>query len=848
MANLKRALVGLLATSSSYFIYGVEAYWRMSCSLIQTSRLDPIVSPGAVSAHVHKVSGASNFGLSNTYQDLIDSQCTSCEIQDDKSIYWTPQLYYEHANGSFEEVPNGGTVVYYLGRGENRSNIEPFPPGFKMVSGDPYLRADSTTAVTSSNNNNFQTRPISDRVSFNCLDSSGSAPEKNYMFSTDCDNGLRAQIQFPSCWNGQDYQRDQSHVAYMSGIDNGICPPSHPRQLVHLFFEVLYGVNDIKKEAGGRFVFANGDPTGFGFHGDFMNGWEMDVLKAAISTCANDDSSNGQISKCPPLAKSQNPYYATNCPERPAIVNEKVRGMIDCLPGCNVVTTGPERAVQLICPDDSPSVSENKDEGPFTMFSPTVGQVLSGTTFAYAGCATDNGNPRTLGGYSFKAHNMTIESCTSACKAQGYILAGLEYSTECYCGISINSGALSDCSTTSKMVCAGNATEWCGAPNLLTIWSDTSYSASATTLSIDSTTINNGSATYLGCFSDPGGNSRALQGDSKVNTTAMTNEMCVSYCREKGYPLAGTEYSQECYCSNVNTGTLISDDSQCSMKCKGDSPRACGGSLRLSVWNITQNRGVQSQSTQTQTQTISTRSTQSQSQATSTQLSQASASASASASVLKAANGTANYVGCYTDKGSDGRTLTGDFQYGDSTTVESCAKYCQAKNYALFGMEYGQECYCGNAPKASSALSAEADCGMPCKGNPTQLCGGSSRISIWNNTLYVPTHNMVTSTDGGYAYFGCYTEGTNGRALGSGTKPSASFTDAGMTVEKCASYCLGKGYSYMGVEYGQECYCNSEGPRNGAAKANEADCGMACKGDITEWCGGSSRISVYKSP
>ena len=37
-----------------------DAFWRMSCSIIQTGRLDPIVSPGEVSSHVHKISGASS--------------------------------------------------------------------------------------------------------------------------------------------------------------------------------------------------------------------------------------------------------------------------------------------------------------------------------------------------------------------------------------------------------------------------------------------------------------------------------------------------------------------------------------------------------------------------------------------------------------------------------------------------------------------------------------------------------------------------------------------------------------------------------------------------------------------
>ena len=37
-----------------------DAFWRMSCSIIQTSRIDPIVSPGKISSHVHKIAGASS--------------------------------------------------------------------------------------------------------------------------------------------------------------------------------------------------------------------------------------------------------------------------------------------------------------------------------------------------------------------------------------------------------------------------------------------------------------------------------------------------------------------------------------------------------------------------------------------------------------------------------------------------------------------------------------------------------------------------------------------------------------------------------------------------------------------
>jgi hypothetical protein len=36
------------------------AFWRMNCANIMIGRLDPIVNPGAVSAHVHTVQGSSS--------------------------------------------------------------------------------------------------------------------------------------------------------------------------------------------------------------------------------------------------------------------------------------------------------------------------------------------------------------------------------------------------------------------------------------------------------------------------------------------------------------------------------------------------------------------------------------------------------------------------------------------------------------------------------------------------------------------------------------------------------------------------------------------------------------------
>ncbi|RSL39253.1 hypothetical protein CEP53_014198 [Fusarium sp. AF-6] len=790
-----KTLLGLLTIATL-----VDAYWRMLCSIIQTGRVDPIIAPGRVAAHLHKVSGASNFGVSATYEDLQASRCSSCEVQDDKSAYWTPQLFFQHSNGSFQLVPNGGTVVYYLGRGENRSNIEAFPPGFKMLSGDSTARSADTKTMTYSKTG-YKGRPVAERISFACLDSSGPSKERNFMWKTDCDNGMRAQVHFQTCWNGGDYQPDQSHVAYLSQIDNGICPPSHPRMLPHLFLEVIYGVNNIDKSKGGKFVFANGDTTGYGFHGDFLNGWDMSVLKGAIQSCINNDAIGGAISKCPILASSQTPFFSDNCPEMPPIVNETVRGMLDALPGCNKVTSGPDKAPQGICATQPP-FNDLGDMGIGKWYNPSPGDKVG--AWAYLGCAAEGVNARALNKYAVTSNIMTIEYCTAACKEQGYPLAGMENGRECYCASALTNGAsyvkASICAATPKMICSGNMTQYCGGPNLLTVWNDTSYTPPVQ-LVVGSTKIAKGAATYQGCYAEPSGG-RALSSDRTSDTVGMTNEMCVAFCQAGGYLYAGTEYSQECYCGNTIGGDNIPDISQCSMQCKGNIFSYCGAGNKLSVWKITQPEK--------------------------------------SAGPITAFNGAAIYTGCYTDGGPGGRTLPGAVFTGSSVSLDTCFAFCKKLNFPLFGMEYGRECYCGYAPKTQSSIAPDGDCRMPCAGDASQKCGAGNRISIWNNTLYTP---MVSPESFNIQphYLGCYTEGKKGLALG-----KAKTSGSKMTVEVCANYCANKNLAFMGLQNGQDCYCSNAGPSSGSVEAPEKECNVVCKGNKAQKCGAAKRLNVYK--
>jgi hypothetical protein len=133
---------------------------------------------------------------------------------------------------------------------------------------------------------------------------------------------------------------------------------------------------------------------------------------------------------------------------------------------------------------------------------------------------------------------------------------------------------------------------------------------------------------------------------------------------------------------------------------------------------------------------------------------------------------------------------------------------------------------------------------MPCAGNALETCGGSSRLSLYNNTSISPP-SAKPAVDN-YTYQGCFTDPSSSQRTLSGFSTSSST----MTQEVCVATCSARGWKYAGVEYARECYCGDEigTTANGAGLATqtgEGDCGMICAGDMTELCGGSSRIGVW---
>ncbi|KAM7198054.1 protein of unknown function (DUF1996) domain containing protein [Naviculisporaceae sp. PSN 640] len=386
---------------------GADAFWRMEChGTVGVARIDPLVNPGEVAQHVHAIHGSSGFSETATYEDLINGQCTSCAVRQDKSAYWAPALYFQHDDGTFEYVNQvGGMLAYYFLNTNKAPNadqqIVAFPKGFRMIAGDSLRRnytvgnpreADPEKSRWAALGQTTQGDLEQRALGFNCLnykkDPEGSLarhylPEKEYL-DQNCADGIRIELMFPSCWNGKDLDSPdhKSHVAFPDLVMDGGCPPGFPVKLPGLFYETIWDTGAFTGKPG-RFVLSNGDVHGFGYHGDFIMGWEDGVLQKAVNTCTNP---SGKIYDCP-IFDIQPRHEEESCRMQTPVMlkNEMVVGKVGAgLPGGVMIQEGPAPATAKHPVSETASVSI-----PTVTYTPGVkptgtlnlpGQILHETT------------------------------------------------------------------------------------------------------------------------------------------------------------------------------------------------------------------------------------------------------------------------------------------------------------------------------------------------------------------------------------------------------------------------------------------------------------------------------------
>jgi hypothetical protein len=205
---------------------------------------------------------------------------------------------------------------------------------------------------------------------------------------------------------------------------------------------------------------------------------------------------------------------------------------------------------------------------------------------------------------------------------------------------------------------------------------------------------------YLGCFQESTSSVRLFSNEPVAPSQNNTNGNCQTACYGAGqYAFAGTEFGTECWCGNTppplaNQDTL---DIYCNYACPGDGNDRCGAPGYISVYYDPTKYVAGTNPSLYGPQTIQS-------------------------------VGNYNYIGCYSE-GTGTRALTGLTPKAPANgfTIELCKAACQG--YTYFGMEYSNQCYCGNtilggASNQTSSVPATNGCNMICTGNQKEYCGG----------------------------------------------------------------------------------------------------------------------------
>ncbi|KUI55061.1 Putative fungistatic metabolite [Cytospora mali] len=182
-----------------------------------------------------------------------------------------------------------------------------------------------------------------------------------------------------------------------------------------------------------------------------------------------------------------------------------------------------------------------------------------------------------------------------------------------------------------------------------------------------------------------------------VNDCA-TPQKCRAGCDAEGYGLAAVEHGQECWCGNtiVDKAYPVPKE-KCDSPCAGDANQTCGG---YGYMNLYARNGFNF--------TIG------------------GPSKTPPEGLIE--------VSCFNDTDAYERLLPYQpvgcqYQPERLRTAVGCMDDCSSLGYKYAGLQNGRECWCGYFPPPLHREGGKCD--MPCEGDATQLCGGSSSLMVY---------------------------------------------------------------------------------------------------------------------
>lgn len=259
-----------------------EGAFRIVCTPSHMSNDDPLVFPNQQgAAHHHTFFGNTSLDYKSDLSAMSNVGNSTCNggIMN-RSAYWVPTMI-DTVNG--KPIAPDFTIFYYkVGAFSANSGdtIQPPPKGLRMLAGNS--KATSETTATSR---------------YTCLAPEGvTRPFFGWSASIPvCAVGdkLQMAIAFPQCWDGEnlDSPDHKSHMAYPASPSAGAknrCPQTHPVMIPEIGFNLDFNIttpNQTKKWRLSSDNYASSLPAGYSSHGDWINGWDEDIMAGIIKNC-----------------------------------------------------------------------------------------------------------------------------------------------------------------------------------------------------------------------------------------------------------------------------------------------------------------------------------------------------------------------------------------------------------------------------------------------------------------------------------------------------------------------------------------------------------------------------------
>lgn len=588
--------------------------------------------------------GGSNFRAAYSFEGARSSSCSSVAFQADKSNYWKPNLYWIDKVSSpgktqFASLPANARFYYFLNPNNGQDRITLFPDGLRILAGDPFKKTPS----------NF--------IGFDCFinpDLSGYLSQDNFNFPRDCPYGMKSTLNMPNCWDGINlWKAGGTHMSYPAGNSyrGGACPYSHPIKIPQIMLEYTWFPSRYMPGAAlaGNLAWANGDTTGYGLHGDFVNGWDRDVLAASLndSSCVGSNTAI-DAKQCNTFMKGFDEGISRSCKPDAGVLKESFGNddllPIPRLPGCNPLwASGPKPTCDPPIPplDATPFLAR---DGSYIAVESQQRNTVLPTKPGWKEIACISSQSSFINATSYVDRNLSQTRCTASCLKSGYQYAAVgNHGDTCVCasGIADNAPVATGLCTTP---CAGNSSQSCGGEYI--------FSVLYTAPGLDQVP----SDVYsLGCYqnADDGLISKSSY---TYYSSSMTTQECSQSCVDRNATWSLTTKGKNCYCgdtdlaSSFGSGQFISSD-MCRTTCAGNSSEFCGDNDRSNVYNLA-NSGL-------------------------------------TKSVIDKPEG---WLGCYAE-GSGTRALTDNGWSSQSMTPKVCANSCSEMGYMYAAVEYSTRTY-----------------------------------------------------------------------------------------------------------------------------------------------------------